>query len=35
VIGKDGKIAYSKSFNPNAQGAYDDLAAAIAEAKKK
>ena len=35
VIGKDGKIAYSKpSFNVNAQVAYDDLAAAVAAAKK-
>ena len=35
VIGKDGKIVYSKpSFNVNAQVAYDELTAAIAEAKK-
>jgi thioredoxin-dependent peroxiredoxin len=35
VIGKDGKVAYSKpSFNVNAQVAYDDLTAAIAAAKK-
>ena len=35
VIGKDGKIAYSKpSFNVNAQVAYDELAAAVAAAKK-
>ena len=35
VIGKDGKVVYSKpSFNVNAQVAYDELTAAIAEAKK-
>ena len=35
VIGKDGKVTYSKpSFNVNAQVAYDDLTAAIAAAKK-
>jgi peroxiredoxin Q/BCP len=35
VIGKDGKVAYSKpSFNVNAQVAYDELAAAVAAAKK-
>jgi peroxiredoxin len=35
VIGKDGKVVYSKpSFNVNAQTAYDDLAAAVASAKK-
>lgn len=35
VIGKDGKIAYSKaSFNVNAQVGYDELAAAVAAAKK-
>jgi peroxiredoxin Q/BCP len=35
VIGKDGKVVYSKpSFNVNAQTAYDDLAAAVAAAKK-
>ena len=35
VIGKDGRIAYSKpSFNVNAQVAYDELAAAVAAAKK-
>lgn len=34
VIGKDGKIAYSARFNANAQQGYDDLAAAIAAAKK-
>jgi peroxiredoxin Q/BCP len=35
VIGKDGKIVYSKpSFNVNAQVAYDELAAAVAAAKK-
>ena len=34
VIGKDGKIAYSARFNPNAQIAYDSLTAAIAAAKK-
>jgi peroxiredoxin Q/BCP len=35
VIGKDGKVVYSKpSFNVNAQVAYDDLTAAIAAAKK-
>lgn len=35
VIGKDGKVAYSKpSFNVNAQTAYDELAAAVAAAKK-
>lgn len=34
VIGKDGKIAYSGRFNPNAQMAYDSLTAAIAAAKK-
>ena len=36
VIGKDGKVAYSKaSFNVNAQMAYDELAAAVAAAKKQ
>ena len=35
VIGKDGKVVYSKpSFNVNAQVAYDELAAAVAAAKK-
>jgi peroxiredoxin Q/BCP len=35
VVGKDGKIAYSKArFNVNAQTGYDDLAAAVAAAKK-
>lgn len=34
VIGKDGTIAYAKPFNANAQQGYDDLAAAIAAAKK-
>lgn len=35
VIGKDGKVVYSKpSFNVNAQTAYDELAAAVAAAKK-
>ena len=35
VIGKDGKIAYSKArFNVNAQAGYDELAAAVAAAKK-
>jgi thioredoxin-dependent peroxiredoxin len=35
VIGKDGKVAYSKpSFNVNAQTAYDELAAAVAAAKR-
>jgi peroxiredoxin Q/BCP len=35
VIGKDGKVAYAKtSFNVNAQVGYDDLAAAVAAAKK-
>jgi peroxiredoxin len=35
VIGKDGKIAYSKvSVNVNAQVGYDELAAAVAAAKK-
>jgi peroxiredoxin Q/BCP len=34
VIGKDGKIAYSAPFNANAQKGYDDLAAAVAAAKK-
>jgi thioredoxin-dependent peroxiredoxin len=35
VIGKDGKVVYSKpSFNVNAQVAYDELTAAIAAAKK-
>jgi peroxiredoxin Q/BCP len=34
VIGKDGKIAYSGRFNPNAQVAYDSLTAAVAAAKK-
>jgi len=34
VIGKDGKIAYSTRFNPNAQVAYDSLAAAVAAAKR-
>jgi peroxiredoxin Q/BCP len=35
VIGKDGKIVYSKqSFNVNAQTGYDELAAAVAAAKK-
>ena len=34
VIGKDGKIAYSARFNPNAQVSYDSLTAAIAAAKK-
>jgi peroxiredoxin Q/BCP len=35
VIGKDGRIVYSKqSFNVNAQVGYDDLAAAVAAAKK-
>jgi peroxiredoxin Q/BCP len=35
VIGKDGKVAYSKaSFNVNAQVGYDELAAAVAAAKK-
>ena len=35
VIGKDGKIAYSKvSFNVNAQVGYDELAAAVAAARK-
>ena len=34
VIGKDGKIAYAARFNANAQQGYDDLAAAIAAAKK-
>ena len=34
VIGKDGKIAYSKArFNVNAQAGYDELAAAVAAAK--
>jgi peroxiredoxin Q/BCP len=35
VIGKDGKIVYSKPFNVNAQTAYDELTAVIADAKKK
>jgi peroxiredoxin Q/BCP len=36
VIGKDGKVAWTKTrFNPNAQVAYDDLAAAVAAAKKQ
>lgn len=36
VIGKDGRVAYSKaSFNVNAQVAYDELAAAVAAAKKQ
>jgi peroxiredoxin Q/BCP len=35
VIGKDGKVVYSKpSFNVNAQVAYDELTAAVAAAKK-
>src|SRR4051812_16173077 len=35
VIGKDGKIAYSKArFNVQAQVGYDELAAAVAAAKK-
>jgi peroxiredoxin len=35
VIGKDGKIAWSKApFNANAQVGYDSLAAAVATAKK-
>jgi thioredoxin-dependent peroxiredoxin len=35
VIGKDGKIAYSKArFNVGAQAGYDELAAAVAAAKK-
>ena len=35
VIGKDGKIAWaSQRFNVNAQVGYDDLAAAVAAAKK-
>lgn len=35
VIGKDGKIAYAKaSFNVNAQTGYDELAAAVAAARK-
>jgi len=35
VIGKDGKIAWaSQRFNANAQTGYDDLAAAVAAAKK-
>lgn len=35
VIGKDGKVVYSKpSFNVAAQVAYDELAAAVAAAKK-
>jgi peroxiredoxin Q/BCP len=34
VIGKDGKIAFAKPANPNAQISYDELAAAVAAAKK-
>ena len=35
VVGKDGKIAWSKvSFNVNAQVGYDSLAAVVAAAKK-
>jgi thioredoxin-dependent peroxiredoxin len=35
VIGKDGRVVYSKAkFNVNAQLGYDELAAAVASAKK-